>query len=94
MEFIFEILFELIFEGSLEVSKNRKISKFIRYPLIALIIIFFLLVIGLIIFTGVLTLKSSLIGGLLFIAIGILMFIMSIIKFRYTYINKKSEINN
>lgn len=36
MDFIFELLFELIFEGALSVSSDKKVSKFIRYPLIDL----------------------------------------------------------
>lgn len=36
MDFIFELLFELIFEGALSVSSDKKVPKFIRYPLIDL----------------------------------------------------------
>lgn len=37
---LFEFILELVVEGSIEISKNKKINKWIRYPLIALIIIF------------------------------------------------------
>ncbi len=89
MEFIFEFLLELIFEGTLEASKNKKIPKYIRYPLIGIIILFFLAVIGLIFFVGIMFFKESVIGGIFFIAIGVFMLIMSIIKFRETYLLKK-----
>ena len=38
MEFIFEMVLELILEGTLEISKNRKVPKIIRYPLIFFIV--------------------------------------------------------
>lgn len=34
MEIVFEILIELILEGTMEASKNKKVPKIIRYPLI------------------------------------------------------------
>lgn len=91
MELIFEFILELILDGSIEVSKSKKIPKYIRYPLIVLISLFFIAIIGLVIFTGILILKESLIGGIFFILIGIFMFIMSIIKFRKTYLNKQKK---
>ncbi len=75
-----------------EVSKSRKIPKYIRYPLIVIISVFFIAIIGLIFFIGILSLKENILLGILFILIGLFMFIMSVIKFRKTYlakINKK-----
>lgn len=89
MEYIFEFILELVFEGTLEASKNKKIPKYIRYPLIGIIVLFFLIVIGLIFFVGIMFFKDSAIGGIFFIAIGVFMLIMSIIKFRETYLLKK-----
>ena len=40
MDFILELLFELFVEGTLELSKNIKVPKTIRYPLLGLIILF------------------------------------------------------
>lgn len=88
MEFIFEFILELIFEGSIEASKNRKIPKYIRYPLIVIISLFFILVIGLIFFTGILSLKKNLLLGIALILIGMLMLIMSVIKFKKVYLTK------
>lgn len=59
MELIFEILLELVFEGSVEISKNKKVSKWIRYPLIFIICLFFLSVFSLLIFTGIISLKKN-----------------------------------
>lgn len=86
MEYIFEFILELALEGSVEISKNRKVSKIIRYPLIAIIILFFLTVICLIFLTGILILKENLIAGIFFIIIGMFMLVMSIIKFKKVYL--------
>lgn len=87
MEILFEFLIELIFEATLETSKNRKVPKIVRYPLIFLIILFFIATIGLIIFTGTIILNKNILVGIFFIIIGIVMAVISIKKFRDTYLN-------
>lgn len=94
MEFIFEFIFELIFEGSIEASKCSKVPKFIRYPLIVIIALFFIAVIGLIFLVGFLSLKENIFLGVFFIFIGLFMLIMSIIKFKKTYLIKKKVNSN
>ncbi len=91
MEYIFEFILELIFEGSIEASQSSKIPKIIRYPLIILIVLFFIAVIGLIFLTGILLLKDNEFLGIIFIILGLLMAIMSIIRFRQTYLTKKTN---
>lgn len=92
MEFIFEVLLELILEGSFEISKNRKLPKIIRYPLIGFIILLFLSVISLIFYTGVLTYQRiNKICGIIFIIIGLVFFVESIIKFKKLYLKKKTN---
>jgi len=58
MECLFEFILELVFEGSIEVSKSNKIPKYIRYPLIVIISLFFIAVIGLIFIMSVLKLRK------------------------------------
>lgn len=91
MEYIFEFILELILEGSIELSKSRKIPKYIRYPLIVLILLFFISVIGLVFLAGILSLKENILLGIFIILIGLFMFIMSIVKFRKTYIIKTNK---
>lgn len=88
MEYIFEFILELIFESSVELSQSSKVPKYIRYPLIGFVVLFFIIVIGLIFWTGFLSLKENIILGIFFFAIGLLLLIMSVIKFRKTYLNK------
>ncbi len=91
MEYLFEIILELLFEGSIEISKSKKIPKYIRYPLIAIIASFFLAIIGLILFVGIISLKENILLGIFFILIGLFMFIASIIKFKNMYLTKVEE---
>lgn len=92
MEFLFEFLFELIFEGTFAISKNKKVSKIIRYPLIVIIILLFLGVDFLIFFTGILAYsRINNVCGLLFIILGIVFLISTIVKLKNTYLKKKSH---
>ena len=51
MDDVIEFILELILEGTIEISSNKKVPKWIRYPLIALIVLIFAIVtFGLIIF--------------------------------------------
>ena len=89
MEYIIELILELFLDGSIVASKNKKVPKPIRYAIILLLVLFFLTVIFLVIFTGFLILKISIIAGIILIGIGIFMFINAIIKFRKSYLIKK-----
>lgn len=89
MEFIIELILDLLLEGSIEASKSEKVPKPVRYILIALISLFFLAVIGLIIFIGIDTLKNSKIGGIIVISMGVLLLILAIMKFKKIYLKKK-----
>lgn len=91
MEYLIEFILELVFEGSIEASKNNKIPKYIRYPLIAIIILFFIAVIAIIFLAGFLSLKENIIVGIIFILLGLFILVMSIIKFRKTYLNKTNK---
>lgn len=91
MEIIFEIIFELVFDGAIETSKNKKVPKIIRYPLLFIIALLYLGVIGIIIFTGVLCyLRLNKICGILFIILGVIFFVISIIRFKKVYLKRKN----
>ena len=82
MKFIIELILELLLEGSIEVSSNRKVSKWIRYPLIIFITTIFSGVILLIIFLGLSLLNDWFLAGIIFLIIGIVMFVSAVIKFK------------
>ena len=41
MDIVLEFFLELIVDGGIEASGNKKLSRWIRYPLIALVVLFF-----------------------------------------------------
>lgn len=91
MEYIIEFNLELILEGSMELSQNKRVPKIIRYPLIVIIILFFLTVtLGLII-VGIFILKQNILIGLFIILIDLIILIASIFKFRNMYLNKSKS---
>ncbi len=91
MEDIFEFILELVLEGSIEVSKSKKVPKYIRYPLIGIISLFFIAIIGLVFLAGILSLKENIFFGIFLILAGLFLLIMSIVEFRKTYLNKMNK---
>ncbi len=92
MDFIIELIFEFLFDGMIETSKSNKVPKFIRYPLIVIILLFFVLVIGFIFIVSILAFKESIIAGILLIIIDLFLFVGSIYKFRKEYFSKNNYI--
>ena len=85
MDFVIEFIADLILilDGILETCKNRKISKYIKYLLTIMIVLFFTVIIGLILFISISMLKDhSDAAGIFMILIGLLMFATSIKKLR------------
>lgn len=93
MEILIELLFELLFEGTFEISKNKKISKLIRYPLIALIVLFFALIIFGMLFIGLTVANNNILLGLFIIIISLVLLVLSIMKFKKIYMEKKENID-
>ena len=91
MEILFEILIDLMFEGGLELSKNRNLSKFIRYSLLALILLLFIAAILLIVFVGLLIWNENMWVGLLMFGISTFFLYSGIKEFRKVYFEKKDE---
>lgn len=92
MEFLIEILLELILEGGIEISSNKKVPKWIRYPMIVLILLFFTFVIVAILVLGMYILTQNIFMGIVIITIGVILLISQIIKIRKMYIDKKNDI--
>ena len=92
MDIVFEFLVELLAEGTIEISKSKKVSKWLRYPLIALIVLFFSLVILGIFALGIIMLKENLLLSVILILLSLFMLIAGILKFRKTYMDKKKKL--
>ena len=91
LEILFEIIGELFLEGGLEIAANKKISKWIRYPLALLLILFFTALIGGLIVIGISILDSNIAVGLFLIILGSILMVMGLIQLRRYYIQ---EINS
>lgn len=91
MEYVIEAVLDLVLELGIGASKNKKVPKIIRYLLIGLIMFLFIGVIGIVLFTGVLVLFQDIIGGIILIAIGIIMLVSCIRKFMKIYIKKNKQ---
>ncbi len=59
MDMLIELVVDLLFDAGLEVTKNKKISKWIRYPLIVLIVLFIIGVIGCLMCVGIVMILSK-----------------------------------
>jgi len=85
MELLLELIFELVVEGVASASKDRKLSKWIRYPLAVLLILFIITVIGIIGVVGVMMLLQDGIdkfGGIIILAFDIVMIISAVKKIK------------
>lgn len=94
MEFLIEAVLDLIFEGSIEISSNKKVPKWIRYPLIVLIILFCMIVILGLLIIGIVMLKESILAGIITISVSLILFILGIIKFNKIYKEKNTTQNH
>ena len=93
MEFILEFIFDLVFESSMEIAKDKKIKKWIRYPLAFVLFLFIIAVIGTIFFVGIMFIFDEEINiklaGILFIIFDIILIISAIKKI----MNEKNKYN-
>ena len=93
MEFLIELIMELVFEGTLDQSTNRKVPNWIRYPLIVLVGLFFTAVVGIILLVGLVVLREYWFVGLPLIALAIGFALLTVRKFRRVYIQKRDHWN-
>ncbi len=91
MEFLFEIIVDLIIEGSIEASLNKKVPKIVRYPLIAIIVLFFGTIIFGLFIMGIAIWNKNKYASLFIIVVSIVMLITSMYKFKKVYIEKKNK---
>jgi len=89
--FLGELVFELIFEGIIEISRSSRVPKTIRYTTITIICSFYIFVIGLFAFIGIDLLRNNnILGGIVVSIFAILFFVMSVMAFRKVYMLKNT----
>lgn len=95
MEFILEAVFELIIEGGIAISSNKKYSRWIRYPLLLLAGSTYVALIALLVYIGFFVMKDGLWRAITmwtFALAFILMTIWGIRKEYKIYKKKKSKL--
>ncbi len=85
MEVVLEFLLELVLEGSEEISGNKKISRWIRYPLIALIALLYIAVISIIFLAASKVLEENGLIAIALFGLDVVLMIGTIIKFKKIY---------
>lgn len=94
MDDLIEFLLEIVLEGSIELSSNKKVPNWIRYPLIFIISLLFLAVLGVIFFGGFTALEDNVLFGIIMFALGIFILIGGVIKVRRIYNERNKEREN
>jgi len=91
MDFIIELVLEIVIDGTIELSSNKKVPSIIRYPLIAIITVLTIGIIIVMLLAGILFLKESIIIGIILMVIAIALIISLIVKSRKIYLEKKKN---
>lgn len=88
MDIIFELILDLFLEESLEICSNKK-SKWIRYPLLIILMLFVIIIILGLLILGIYLIKTSIIISIIFIICSILLTIGIIIKLKRLHNERK-----
>ena len=91
MDLLIEFLIELIFDGTIELSSNKKVPKVIRYPLIVLIVLIFSIFIVGFLILGILSLKENIGMGIFLIILSLIFLLFFIKKIKEKYKELKSK---
>ena len=86
MDLLLELIFDLIVDSSVEIAKDKKVKKWIRYPVAFLLFLFIIAAIGTILFVGIVFLTDSEVNikfaGMIFIVFDIVLIFSAIKKIR------------
>lgn len=85
MDDLIEFFIELLIDGSIEISKSKKVPKWIRYPIIIVLILLFSLIFLLLIYFGLSLLKESIIFGSIILLITFILLVSGIKKIKKIY---------
>lgn len=95
MDLLLEFIFELVLESSMEIAQDKKVNKWIRYPIAFLLSLFIIAVLSIILFVGIMFLIDEEINiklaGVLFIVFDVILIISAIKKVSKIKQNKNKE---
>jgi len=91
MEFLLELLVDLIVDGSISLNKNKKVPSFIKYFLIGFVGLLYLSVIIILFVLGMIIGKENIAVGLILIILSLVFLIFSVLEFRKKYVVKSNK---
>lgn len=94
MDIVLEFFLELIVDGGIEASGNKKMSRWIRYPLIALVVLFFGAVIVMMFYLAFGLSSDEPVASIVFSLLGLFFLVGTVLKFRKLYFAKSSDDGN
>lgn len=90
MDLIIEFIGEVIIEGIIELIQNKKISKWIRYPLLIIILLFYAFIIDAIAIVMIKGFKEDIVLGIFMLLVEVLLIIGIIYIIRKAIYKKDS----
>ena len=91
MDELIELVLDLLLEGGIEISSNKKVSKWIRYPIIVLLMLIFTVVIIGLFILGILLVEENILISLVIFLIGIIMLVGAIKKIKEYNLERKEN---
>ena len=91
MDFLIELIGDILIEGSFELATNKKVSKWIRCPILSLFIIFYSAIILGILFVGINTINENFWLSIFLIVVSLLLFVGTIIAIKRKLNNKDEK---
>lgn len=91
MDVIIEFILELVLEGGIEFGADKRVSKWIRYPLLTIVILFYAAIIFGLLVVGIMALRKDIGTGLTVLLIDLLIMVLTIGAFRKKYLEYKRD---
>lgn len=88
MDFIIEIICEILFSIITSTIEDRKVSKWIRYSLICIIAVLYTFIIGILIWAGIIGLQNDIIKPVVFFGLSAILLLSGIMSIKRIYKNK------
>lgn len=85
LECVVELVLDILVEGGKEVGMNKRVSKWIRYPILAVLTLLYTACILFLLIFGILMLPENAAAAVFFLAVGIFILAGTAVKLRKTY---------
>lgn len=94
MEFLLDLLFDIILEGSIEIGSEKKVPLFLRILVGGIVLAIFLGLSGMLIYAGYeMLLMDSKVGAIIFFGVGVFLMLGGTLLIRKMFYKKKENSN-